>query len=109
MVMSIVTVSIEFLYLAFCLKDIMSRINVGGGWTLNRTVGEEWHRWLQAGGKIKVPKRETEGAVLLSESVSSGLRYVEVAFDCVVIQDLTVCEFSWGSQACLFNVCVKWH
>lgn len=41
-----------------------------------------------------MPKRETEGAVLLSESVSSGLRYVEVAFDCVVIQDLTVCEFS---------------
>lgn len=31
MVMSIVTVAAEFLYLAFCLKDIMSRISVGGG------------------------------------------------------------------------------
>lgn len=31
MVMAIVTVSIEFLYPAFCLMEIKSRISVGGG------------------------------------------------------------------------------
>lgn len=91
--MAIVTVSIEFLYPAFCLMEIKSRISVGGGWTLNKTVGEEWHRWLFPGGEIKVPKGEAEGAVLLSESASSALHYIEDACDSVAIEDPIVCEF----------------
>lgn len=40
-----------------------------------------------------MPKGEAEGAVLLSESASSALHYIEDACDSVAIEDPIVCEF----------------
>lgn len=40
-----------------------------------------------------MPKGEAEGAVLLSESASSALHYIEDACDSVAIEDPIACEF----------------